>query len=306
MEVQQVRSLGWDQELIGYDDVQNPWALLKTAIQRRVNKERLRIAVEKEALSLERAEQLQVLFEQVQFCSATDRVQELRLIKDEQEISILKEAAELADYGVEIGIKALKEGITELEVVAQIEYELKKQGVTAMSFGTMVLFGENSALPHGKPGTRRLKPGDLVLFDLGVVVKGYCSDITRTVAFRQVSDQQKEIYEVVKEAQAKALSLCRPNVPISQLDQTARDWIRQAGYGEYFLHRLGHGLGISVHEFPSLHERNDQPLFPGMVFTVEPGIYLPKVGGVRIEDDVVITDNGADLLTKFTKELLVV
>ena len=242
----------------------------------------------------------------MQVHSVEDKLNELRVVKDSAEIAVLKKAAEMADYGVQIGIDALKEGVTEMEVLATIEFELKKKGIREMSFSTMVLFGEKSGDPHGNPGERKLKAGDMVLFDLGVVLDGYCSDITRTVAFQSVSEKQKEIYQAVLQAQLAAVSLSKPGTRIGDLDHIARDAITEAGYGDYFPHRLGHGLGINVHEFPSMSHLNDGTLTEGMVYTIEPGIYLPGIGGVRIEDDVLITADGCETLTKFPKELQII
>ena len=220
-----------------------------------------------------------------------------------QEISLIREACKLADYAVEVGCAEIKEGKTELEIVAAIEYELKKKGITDMSFATMVLTGANGASPHGTPGQTKIQKGDFVLFDLGVIVDGYCSDITRTVAYGEINDKQKEIYDTVLKAQLAAIEASKPEVTCANVDLTARKIISDAGYGEYFPHRLGHGLGIGVHEYPSLTETNDLQLEAGMVYTIEPGIYVPNVAGVRIEDDILVTKNGVEILTKFPKEL---
>ena len=168
------------------------------------------------------------------------------------EIVKIRQACELADYAIQVGCSEIKEGKTELDILAAIEFELKKKGVTQMSFSTMVLTGANGASPHGKPGLSKVKKGDFVLFDLGVVVDGYCSDITRTVAFGEINEKQKEIYDTVLKAQLNALEVSKPGVSCAEVDLTARKIISDAGYGEYFPHRLGHGLGISVHEYPSL------------------------------------------------------
>lgn len=175
-----------------------------------------------------------------------------------------------------------------------------------MSFDTMVLAGANAALPHGTPGLTKIKKGDLVLFDLGVVYQGYCSDITRTIAYGDITDKQAEIYNTVLKAEEAAVSAVKPGVKASELDLTARNIIAEAGYGDYFPHRLGHGLGISVHEYPSMTTTNNLQIKPGMVFTIEPGIYVPDVAGVRIEDDLLVTENGAEILTKFPKSLQIV
>ena len=175
-----------------------------------------------------------------------------------------------------------------------------------MSFSTMVLTGKNGASPHGTPGNTKVQRGDLVLFDLGVVHEGYCSDITRTVAYGDINDKQAEIYETVLKAQEAAVRASKPGVSCSEIDLTARNIIRDKGYGEFFPHRLGHGLGISVHEYPSLTETNSLELQSGMVYTIEPGIYVPNVAGVTIEDDLLITDTGCEILTKFPKSLQII
>ena len=172
-----------------------------------------------------------------------------------------------------------------------------------MSFDTMVLAGANSALPHGIPGANKMKRGDFVLFDLGVIIDGYCSDITRTVAFGEISEEQTRIYNTVLAGQLQAVEACKPGVTLGAIDNAARSVIADAGYGDFFPHRLGHGLGISVHEYPDVKAGNESPLKEGMVFTIEPGIYVPNVGGVRIEDDIYITKDGSEILTKFPKEL---
>jgi Xaa-Pro dipeptidase len=190
--------------------------------------------------------------------------------------------------------------------MTEIELALKKRGVTHMSFDTTVLSGPKAASPHGKTGDRKIQKGDLVLFDLGVVHKGYCSDITRTVAFGEPNEEQKAVYDVVMRAEQAAVDAVKPGVTAAALDQTARQVIEDAGYGEFFTHRLGHGLGISVHEFPSLHGLNELQLEAGMVFTIEPGVYVPGKVGVRIEDDVAVTADGVEVLTKFPKDLQII
>jgi Xaa-Pro dipeptidase len=305
MEVGQARAAGWNYEIIGYSDTENPWQFMKESINKR-NVTVHKCAIESSHLTYERSEQLGHILGGVTFTSAEEKLHYMRMVKDEQEIAILREAAKLADYGVEVGVSALASGKTEMEVLAQIEFELKKKGIREMSFSTMVLYGEKSADPHGNPGVKKLANGDFVLFDLGVVLDGYCSDITRTVAFGNVSDQQKEIYNTVLKAEMAALDACKVGTRIGDLDKIARGIITEAGYGEYFPHRLGHGLGIDVHEFPSLNETNDDKLQKGMTFTIEPGIYVPKVGGVRIEDDVLITENGFESMTQYPKELQII
>ncbi|TKC15924.1 M24 family metallopeptidase [Robertmurraya kyonggiensis] len=302
MEKEDAKKAGWPYEIIGYSDIENQWEIVQKAVSKRVNKV-TQIGIEKEHMNVERYEELNKLFPGTSFVSAEEKLRKLRMVKDEKELSTIKEACALADYAIEVGCSEIKEGKTELEILAAIEFALKKKGVTAMSFSTMVLTGANGASPHGNPGQTKIQKGDLVLFDLGVVVDGYCSDITRTVAYGDISDKQREIYDTVLKAQLAAVEASKPGVTCSEVDLTARKIIADAGYGEYFPHRLGHGLGISVHEYPSLTETNDLLLEKGMVYTIEPGIYVPGVAGVRIEDDVYVTENGVEILTKFPKEL---
>ena len=305
MEKQDAKNAGWPYDIIGYSDIDDPWELVAKHILKRVNKVHT-LAIEKEHLNVERYEELQRRFANIRFTSIEEKLRNLRLVKDEREIAYLKKACELADYAVEVGVNEIKEGKTELDIIGAIEYELKKKGILEMSFSTMVLTGENAASPHGTPGQTKIKKGDFILFDLGVVYNGYCSDITRTVAYGDCHAKQEEIYQTVFHAEQKALQLVEPGRKAKDLDIAARKIINAAGYGDYFPHRLGHGLGISVHEYPSITETNELLLQDGMVFTIEPGIYVPQVAGVRIEDDILVTEHGVEVLTKFPKELQII
>lgn len=305
MEARQVKDAGWSGEVIGYSDHEDPWDFIKQAISKRgLNGNKA--AIEKDVLTFGRSEAFLSIFNEPEVVNLEDKLNDMRVVKDEKEIEIMRRAARMADFGVEVGVAALKEGITEMEVLAKIEYELKKKGIREMSFSTMVLFGEKAGDPHGNPGDRKLKAGDFVLFDLGVVLEGYTSDITRTFAYKSVSDKQREIYETVLKAELASLEASKPGSRIGDLDQIARDIITEAGYGDHFPHRIGHGLGINVHEFPSMSHLNDGILKKGMTYTIEPGIYVPEIGGVRIEDDVLITEDGHETLTKFPKELQII
>ncbi|QHT48292.1 aminopeptidase P family protein [Bacillus sp. SB49] len=306
MEEGQLRDAGWAYDVIGYADHENPWTLMKEKLGEKALLRAGVIGIEKEVLSYGRSEAFFDIFREAAVVDVEGMLNDMRLVKDKTETAIMREAAELADYGVKVGKEALNEGVTEMEVLATIEYELKKKGVAEMSFSTMVLFGEKSGHAHGNPGNRRLKAGDLVLFDLGVVWKGYTSDITRTFAYRSVNDSQKEIYNTVKQALEASLAISKPGTRIGDLDTAARDVITKAGYGDKFPHRIGHGLGINVHEFPSMSHLNDGVLKPGMTYTIEPGIYDPAVGGVRLEEDVLITEDGCETLTKTPIELEIV
>ncbi|STO07731.1 Uncharacterized peptidase SA1530 [Exiguobacterium aurantiacum] len=297
-----VEASEWTGDIVTYMDHENPWdKVVKLFLDQQIIPER--IGIEGEHLTYNRVEQLRAGFAGLSIIDLTEELQALRMIKTPDEVRVMKRAAELADMAIETGIRALREGVTELEVIAEIEYAMKKQGVREMSFDTLVLFGENSADPHGVPGNNRLKKGDFALFDLGVVWQGYCSDITRTVVYGEASTKQREIYETVLQAELAAIEMAGVGATLGSIDIAARQVITTAGYGEYFTHRVGHGIGIEVHEFPSMAANNDMTAQVGMTFTVEPGIYLPGVGGVRIEDDIVMTESGPILLTSYPKAL---
>lgn len=304
MEVSDAKDTGWNFDVIGYTDIENPWEKISQAMTNR-NLQLQTLAIEKEHLNVEKFEHIQHYLSVSTFVSAEEKIRELRMIKTENELKKLREACKLADLAIEIGVNEIVEGKTEIEIVAAIEYEMKKKGV-GMSFSTMVLTGINAASPHGTPGMTKIQRGDFVLFDLGLIYDGYCSDITRTVAFGDVSDKQADIYDAVRIAQEAAISASKPNISCAELDLTARRIIRNKGYGQYFPHRLGHGLGLSVHEYPSITETNPLLLQPGMVYTIEPGIYMPNIAGVRIEDDVCITEDGYEVLTKYPKALQII
>lgn len=305
MEKQDAINTGWDFEVVGYNDTDPVWDMVKQALTKRVQAPST-WAIEKNQFPVSRYEEVTSRFSVGTFINAEDQLNQLRLIKDEKEIAALRQACEIADFAIEVGMNEITEGKTELDIVAAIEYEVKKKGVTGMSFATTVLAGANAASPHGNPGLTKVKKGDFVLFDLGVIYDGYCSDITRTIAYGDISDQQLKVYETVRKAEETALQLSKPGITAMELDLAARKVIEDAGYGEYFTHRLGHGLGISVHEFPSITSTNQLKLVENMVYTIEPGIYIPNQVGVRIEDDVIITKDGAESLTKFPKTLQIV
>lgn len=198
----------------------------------------------------------------------------------------------------------LKEGMREIEVAAELEYHMRRRGAQRVAFDTIVASGPRSALPHGVASERRISEGDLVVIDFGVVLGGYCSDLTRTICVGEPTAKQEDIYNLVLEAQEKALASLRAGKKVAEIDGVAREIIAQKGYGDAFGHGLGHGVGIMVHEEPSLSPRNQSTfLEEGMVVTVEPGIYLEGWGGVRIEDMAVVTEEGCRVLTTSPKEL---
>jgi Xaa-Pro aminopeptidase len=232
-------------------------------------------------------------------------VEKLRMIKDYGELRIMQEAAELADRTFSHILTVLKPGVSEQDIALEIEFFIRRNGGTSTSFDTIVASGERSALPHGRASERILKSGEFVKLDFGAYYKGYCSDITRTVMLGKPTDKHKEIYDKVLEAQLACLSGLKPGITGREGDALARDVIVRYGYGDNFGHGTGHGLGMEIHEAPRLSKTEETLLEPGMVVTVEPGIYLPGFGGVRIEDDVVLTENGIRILTQSTKQFII-
>jgi Xaa-Pro aminopeptidase len=231
-------------------------------------------------------------------------VEQLRIIKDEQEIAVMQEAADLADRAFNHILGYIKPGVTEASIALELEVYMRSQGATSSSFDTIVASGERSALPHGVASDRVLGRNEFVKLDFGAYYKGYCSDITRTVVLGTPTDKHREIYNIVLEAQQHALEHLSPGMTGKEGDALTRDIITRYGYGECFGHGTGHGLGMEVHEAPRLSLTGDTVLTPGMIVTVEPGIYLPGFGGVRIEDDVVITESGIHILTHSPKDLI--
>ncbi|TAA69658.1 M24 family metallopeptidase [Planococcus salinarum] len=305
MEIPDAKAAGWNGDIVGHTDTENAMEILQRTAHEKVSSIAT-LAIEKSHMIVERSDAINEFFNTPAIVGIDDKINAMRVIKDAAEMEILREAAALADYAIEVAAKTIKEGITEIEVMTEVELALKKRGVTHMSFDTTVLTGDHAASPHGKTGDRKLQKGDLVLFDLGVVHKGYCSDITRTLALGEPGEEQKKVYSIVLEAELAALHAVKPGITAAELDGISRGVIEQAGYGEYFTHRLGHGLGISVHEFPSLHGSNEMKMEEGMVFTIEPGIYVPGTVGVRIEDDLAVTADGVEVLTKYPKELQII
>lgn len=229
-------------------------------------------------------------------------VEQLRMIKDEQEVAIMQRAALLADQTFDYIAGLLKPGMRESDIALEMEVFMRSRGATSSSFDTIVASGERSALPHGVASERILQANEFVKLDFGALLDGYCSDLTRTVFLgNKPTDKHTEIYEIVLEAQLHALSGIRPGMTGREADELARSVIAKAGYGEQFGHGTGHGLGMEIHEAPRLSKLSETILTPGMAVTVEPGIYIPGFGGVRIEDDIVITDSGIKILTASPK-----
>ncbi|MDO3409527.1 Xaa-Pro peptidase family protein [Saccharibacillus sp. CPCC 101409] len=239
----------------------------------------------------------------VELVPVSGLVEGLRIFKDEGELSIMREAAVLADRTFSHILTKIRAGVTERELDLQMEMFMRENGATSSSFDTIVASGERSALPHGVASSRALQGNEFITFDFGALLNGYCSDVTRTVVLGEASGKHREVYGIVLEAQLNALDKIRPGMTGREADALTRDIIVSYGYGDNYGHSTGHGLGMEVHESPRLSKLSDDILKPGMVVTVEPGIYIPGFGGVRIEDDIVITETGIEIITSSPKEL---
>lgn len=232
-------------------------------------------------------------------------IEKLRLIKTDSELKILKVAADIADAAFKHILDFISPGKTELEVSNELEFFMRRAGATSSSFDTIVASGHRSALPHGVASDKVIEAGDIVTMDYGCYYNGYVSDITRTVAVGEPDAKLKEIYDIVLEAQLRGMAGIKPGLTGKEADAITRDYITEKGYGEFFGHSTGHGIGLEIHEGPGLSMKSDVVLEPGMVVTCEPGIYIPGLGGVRIEDDTLITKDHNEALTHSTKELII-
>ncbi|KGX90897.1 peptidase M24 [Pontibacillus halophilus JSM 076056 = DSM 19796] len=293
-----------NEEAVGYDIIEHKGPIfseIATQVDRLGIK---RLGFEKQHMTYGAYERYEELL-QVEFVPTSSIVENLRLIKTNDEIMILKEAARIADQAFEHILTYIKPGIKEIDVANELEFFMRKQGATSSSFDIIVASGYRSALPHGVASDKVIQSGELVTLDFGAYYKGYASDITRTVAVGDISDELREIYDTVLQAQLRGMEGLKAGITAKEADDLTRDYIKEKGYGSYFGHSTGHGIGLDVHEGPALSFRSQEVLKPGMVVTVEPGVYVPQVGGCRIEDDTVITEHGNERLSHSSKELII-
>lgn len=254
------------------------------------------IGVEKEYLTLKEKALLKKLFPNATFILISG--QALRIIKSQAEINKIKKATTISLQALKTLIPEIKPGISEKELDIKLETLLRKMGADKSSFDAIIASGDRSSLPHGRASEKILKNGELVTIDFGAYFQGYAADITRTFHVGRVEDKKLlEIEQIVKKAQKLGIEHVKPGIKTSEIDKICRDYITEKGYGEYFVHSTGHGLGIDVHELPIVANTVDHVLEPGMVITVEPGIYIPQFGGVRFEDDILVTNDGYEILS---------
>ena len=294
-------------------------AIGDAAVIREVSRERPFSALINEALAASSAEKVgfedqrmtvaeHAVYSEKLHCTLTPAsalMTELRGSKDEEELSCMIAAQRIAEGALAQILKEIRPGMTEKEIAARLNYLMVAAGAEKTSFDTIVASGPNGSMPHAVPGMRKVREGDFITMDFGCVYKGYCSDMTRTVALGRPSDEMRNVYDIVLQAQLAGIAAARAGVTGAAIDGAARKVIQDAGYGSYFGHSFGHSLGIDIHEAPNAAPGNDKPMPDGAVISAEPGIYLPGRFGVRIEDVMILRPDGAQVITKAPKALLV-
>ncbi len=263
------------------------------------------LGFEADFLTVSKMDKLRELFPNAKWEATTRFVEEIAAVKDESELRTLCAAVEITDKVFDQLIPELKPGVVEREVAAKISFAYKILGADGDSFNPIVASGPNSALPHALSSDREFKDGDFVVMDFGAQYQGYHADMTRTVAIGSVTDRHREVYAVVQEAQKRGCDAARAGMTCRELDDVTRNYVSDKGFDEYYVHGTGHGIGLEVHTMPRVSQISDDTLLENYVVTIEPGIYIPEWGGVRIEDDVIIRKDGCEVLNRSTKELLV-
>ena len=264
-----------------------------------------RLGIEAENLTVAEESRLrESLAGKVRLRPAPPLVERARMIKDADEIEVLRQAVNLGASLFDTALKAIRPGVPENEVAAEMEYAASRAGAETMSFPTIIASGARSALPHGRASGQPIRPDGFVVCDFGVILGGYCSDMTRTVYVGRVAEEARQMYEAVREAQQAAVNAVQPGRSVGEVDRAARNLLKRNRLARYFTHSTGHGVGLEIHESPRVAAGQDEPLRPGMVITIEPGVYVPGKWGVRIEDMVLVTERGAEVLTPTSKELI--
>jgi Xaa-Pro dipeptidase len=304
LEMGKLSGLSFKVQAFPYPENPTEWGAAFRKAAQTLDLDGKRIGVEPLAMRLLEFWHLRAGAPEADYPDASEVVAALRLHKDAEEVAAMCRAVAVAQKALENTIQQIKLGMNERELAAELVVQLLRGGSEPeLPFAPIVSAGPNSANPHASPSERKLQSGDLLVIDWGASVDGYISDLTRTFAVGQVDPEYKKIHQIVQEANAAGRAAARPGVPCAEVDKAARAVIEKAGYGEYFTHRTGHGIGMEAHEAPYIRGDNQQRLEPGMAFTVEPGIYLTGRNGVRIEDNVVVTEDGADVLSGMSREL---
>ena len=298
----EVREKAEFDQLISWNDTQDPVDILKI-IGEKFNLSNCDIAIE-ETMWFTVFNKIFTSLKDVNYINAAEIVGELRQCKSSVEQDKMRNASQAADKALSNILSKIKPGLKEIEVRDMLEAEMKNIGTSGPAFPTIIGSGPNSAQCHYGTGERVLQEGDSLVMDFGCLLDNYCSDTTRTIVIGQASDKYKSIYAILKKAQQLAIDKVRPGIKACEVDYAARKYITDKGYGDYFIHRTGHGIGLEVHELPYITESSEVVLKPGMIFSIEPGIYLEGEFGIRIEDLVLVTEDGVEVLNQFTKELI--
>ncbi len=283
----------------------SPLGLYEAIASDGVLKRRLIVGFESHHLSYAQYRTLKKLFPRHSLSGQKEVVEEIALIKDPVEIESIRQAARISGQVFGEVVSLIRPGVRETDIAAEISYLQKRYGGERDAFEPIVASGENGLRPHARPTEKHIRHGDLVILDFGTTSNGYCSDMTRTVAVGKISRRARDMYALVLEAHDAAIAVAREGLAARELDAVARERLREAGYGDYFMHSLGHGLGLSIHERPRISPLSKESLHAGSVITIEPGLYVSGVGGVRIEDDVVLTRTGCAVLTDAPRELMI-
>ena len=289
-----------DCEIVWFNDTQNPIEILNKHLQSNST-----IGVDKNwparfLLSL------MDLNKGSKFINSSYIIDILRTFKDEEEKNLMRKASKLNDCAMEKLKSTISDKFTEKQLVGELSKIYEDLGADGFSFDPIIAFADNGANPHGSPGNNIVKPGDAIILDIGCIKDNYCSDMTRTVFYKEAPEKAREIFEIVLEANKRAISIVKPGVRFCDIDAAARDYITEKGYGKYFTHRTGHSIGLECHDMGDVSSINTDEVKPGMIFSVEPGIYLPGEFGVRIEDLILVTENGYENLNKHNKDLCII
>jgi Xaa-Pro aminopeptidase len=295
-------------ECTGFEVIKwrHPAAGLEETIQGVCSKHGIKkLAFERDKMTYDLFERLSNGMKSIELIPSSGLVEGIRYVKCQEEIENIRRAAEIADNAFDEVLKYIRVGVSEKDIERELQYLIKKKGADDIGFPIIVASGKRSSLPHAIPSDKRIESGDFITLDFGAMVNGYRSDMTRTIIVGEPTDKQKEIYDIVKAAQAAGEQAIKAGVQGSVPDDSARGYISQAGYGDNFGHGLGHGVGLDIHEEPFMSTRCEKILQIGNVITVEPGIYIPDWGGVRIEDTVLVKEDGIEILTKSPKDLII-
>ncbi len=263
-----------------------------------------KVFVEDNEISARDYDRISKALENCEIIFGSEKINTLRMVKTDKELEKIKKAEEIGSKAFEYILDFIKPDVREKDIALEIEYFMKKNGADGIAFDTIAISGKRTSLPHGTPSDKKIQKGDFVTMDFGCTVDGYCSDMTRTVVVGKPDAEQKKIYNVVRTAQQIGLDTIRQGIRGCDADKEAREYIEKCGFGQYFRHSLGHGVGLLVHELPNLSPKSEIVLRENMVVSCEPGIYIPDFGGVRIEDLAVVKEDGCENLTRVTKELI--